>query len=382
MRPAVFRKQDGGVDSAGLALTEMFYQAALEPGIWPAALDGLNRRLDAEHSFLVIDHDSGVEAPLIAMAGIDEADVARLLSPDAARMLIPFMDRVSPAQAPGTALTGDQLMADPEFEQTEFYNEILRPMNRYYGLTVWGGSQNPWLQVATCRTRSGGPFLQPEARALEQLFPHLTRAQQLYRRLRIGDDRAAGLTAVIERLADAAIVLDASGRLLIVNTRARQILNQRDGLAQAAGALQAATAATTDRLQNAIAQAATSAEDHGRRLSVPRPSRRLPLLLDVMPIWRLGVPEPGMRSPRVIIFIKEPDAPPQIDERALIETFGLTPRECEIVCLLAGGLSVTSIAARLEIQASTVRQNLKSAFGKTGMHNQAALVALVRNFGR
>nr|WP_246732383.1 helix-turn-helix transcriptional regulator [Bradyrhizobium yuanmingense] len=89
-----------------------------------------------------------------------------------------------------------------------------------------------------------------------------------------------------------------------------------------------------------------------------------------------------MRSPRVIIFIKEPDAPPQIDERALIETFGLTARECQIVCLLAGGLGVTSIAASLKIRVGTVRQNLKSVFGKAGVHNQAGLVALVRNFGR
>ncbi|MVT53800.1 hypothetical protein GPL17_25335 [Bradyrhizobium yuanmingense] len=382
MRPAVFRRQDGGVDPEGLALIEMFYQAALEPSTWSAALDGLNRRLGAEHSFLVIDHGSDVIAPLIAKAGIDESDVARLLSPDAARMLVPIMDRRSPTLAAGTALTGDQLMVDAEFEQTEFYNEILRPMKRYYGLTIWDGSQNPWLQIASCRTRSKGPFLEPEAHALEQLFPHLTRAQQLHRRLRTGDDRAAGLTAVIERLADAAIVLDAAGRLLVVNTRARQILDQRDGLTQVAGALQAATAAITDRLQHAIAEAATSAADHGRRLRVARSGGRLPLLLEVMPVWRLGLPEPGMRSPRVIIFIKEPDAPPQIDERALIETFGLTARECQIVCLLAGGLGVTSIAASLKIRVGTVRQNLKSVFGKAGVHNQAGLVALVRNFGR
>jgi DNA-binding CsgD family transcriptional regulator len=40
------------------------------------------------------------------------------------------------------------------------------------------------------------------------------------------------------------------------------------------------------------------------------------------------------------------------------------------------------MAAHLGIRVGTVRQNLKSAYEKTHVHSQAALVALVLGFGR
>jgi len=222
--------------------------------------------------------------------------------------------------------------------------------------------------------------MQGESRALEQLFPHLTRAQLLHQRLRISNEQAAGLTTIIERLDEAAIVLDATGRSLIINARATQVLSRGDGLAQVAGQLLAVTPALTEQLRKAIAAAAVSPADRGQRLHLPRRDHRLPLLLDIMPAWRLGIAEPGLRAPRVVIFIKEPNAPLRFEQVALTETFGLTRRESEIVCLLAGGMSVNAIAVHFAIRPGTVRHNLKSAFEKTDVHNQAALVALARSF--
>ena len=83
-----------------------------------------------------------------------------------------------------------------------------------------------------------------------------------------------------------------------------------------------------------------------------------------------------------MIFLKEPDAPPRIDRPALSDTFGLTRRECEIVCHLAEGMGVDGIAGHLGLRVGTVRQNLKSAYEKTQVHNQAALVALALSFAR
>jgi DNA-binding CsgD family transcriptional regulator len=106
-----------------------------------------------------------------------------------------------------------------------------------------------------------------------------------------------------------------------------------------------------------------------------RPSGRPPLLATLLPI---GGALPGLRAPQVAVFIAEPDAPPALDRAALADTYRLTCRETEIAALLAGGLALETIAARLGIGIGTARNHLKRVFDKTGTSSQAALVASLR----
>jgi diacylglycerol kinase family enzyme/DNA-binding CsgD family transcriptional regulator len=117
-----------------------------------------------------------------------------------------------------------------------------------------------------------------------------------------------------------------------------------------------------------------------RRIRIERPSHRPALLLTVLPIWRLGAGVPGAGTPRAVIFITEPDAPLPIDRLAIAEAFRLTRRESEIAALLADGLDLETIAARLGAGRGTVRDHLKHLFQKTGARSQVALVALLRGF--
>lgn len=50
----------------------------------------------------------------------------------------------------------------------------------------------------------------------------------------------------------------------------------------------------------------------------------------------------------------------------------LTPREHEVIQLVAEGKSDRSVADRLDISISTVRFHLQSAFQKIGVHNRTA----------
>jgi DNA-binding CsgD family transcriptional regulator len=64
----------------------------------------------------------------------------------------------------------------------------------------------------------------------------------------------------------------------------------------------------------------------------------------------------------------------------IADAFLLTRRESEVAGLLAEGLDLQGIARALGIEATAVRQYLKRVFGKTGVHTQATLVALIRGF--
>lgn len=64
-------------------------------------------------------------------------------------------------------------------------------------------------------------------------------------------------------------------------------------------------------------------------------------------------------------------------ERAHLE--GLTVRELEIVQLLAEGLRPPSIARRMHLSQSTIRNHLSGIFRKTGVSSQEGLLRLLRD---
>jgi DNA-binding CsgD family transcriptional regulator len=55
----------------------------------------------------------------------------------------------------------------------------------------------------------------------------------------------------------------------------------------------------------------------------------------------------------------------------------LTPREREIVALVAGGLSNRQIAAALGVAESTVKNHLQHVFGKLNVRSRAQLIVSV-----
>jgi DNA-binding CsgD family transcriptional regulator len=59
----------------------------------------------------------------------------------------------------------------------------------------------------------------------------------------------------------------------------------------------------------------------------------------------------------------------------LLESYGLTEREVEVVLLLARGLATKDVAAELGISAHTVRDHIKAIFDKAGVNTRGELVA-------
>lgn len=143
------------------------------------------------------------------------------------------------------------------------------------------------------------------------------------------------------------------------------------------GGLTAATPEATRRLRAALAQAASDSAVEPVRLALERPSHRPPLQLAFLPIWRLGAVVPGAGNAAVAIFLTVPGATPSIERQ---NAFRLTKRESEVAVHLAEGHDLTTIADTLGIGGAAARQYLKRVFDKTGVHNRAALVALIRGF--
>ena len=59
----------------------------------------------------------------------------------------------------------------------------------------------------------------------------------------------------------------------------------------------------------------------------------------------------------------------------IIEAYGLTPRERDVVRAIARGSSTPEIAAELFLSAHTVRDYIKAVFDKVGVSSRGELVA-------
>ena len=67
----------------------------------------------------------------------------------------------------------------------------------------------------------------------------------------------------------------------------------------------------------------------------------------------------------------------QLNEGAIVATFGLTKREFAVAHFIASGLSPKQTAAKIGRSVYTVRTQLKTLFSKTDTHRQNELVALL-----
>lgn len=357
-----------------LRASEQLYAAVGEPERWPGALEAIADVLRGDHAILMVREDGSANDPFVASARVEPSSLARFFSADGVRAMAPLFNMV-----PVGVATRTEFLSDADFARTEAYNELIRPMNGFYGIHLrQTGVVGIFLNV--CRPLHSDNFDETNAIALERLAPHLEAALDLHRRLQSARHGHASLARLLDRLDSGVILVDGTARPKMLNERATRIVAEADGLTADAAGLAASTPAGTLQLREAIAAMSRDTAIGPQRLRLDRPSRRLPLLLTVFPIWRLDAAGPSAATARVAVFVAEPDAPLSIDRTIVAETFGLTRRESEIAVLLANGTSRDMIATQLALGRGTVREHLRHVFAKTGVRSQPALVALLRGF--
>jgi DNA-binding CsgD family transcriptional regulator len=360
-----------------LRAVDRLYRAAAEPDAWGPALESITDLLHGDHA--VIHASSNVATPLCITARVDERELARCV----AASVTYDLGRLSLDLAPiGRVWTRTEIMPDREFARTTFYNECIRPLNGFHSLSIRQTDPRIPFILSVCRPERSGDFDAGGATVLQRLAPHVETVLDLRARLQSANQQRLVLAQVFDQLDSGVIVTDASGFPIFVNRRALDITAQSDGLLLGPTGLAGPTPRHTQHLRAVIASVGAEAGTHRRQLRLERPSRRPALLLSLLPVWRLGMVLPGVAAPRVAIFIKEPDIPVPMDHAALVEAFGLTPRESEIAALMAGGLDLSEIAATLAIGRGTVAFHLNRIFDKTGARSQAKLVSLLRGFNR
>ncbi len=267
----------------GLAIDEMkfsetlqlIYDAGLDFERWPAVLEQLADILGASMTCLV-RHD---------VATSDGAMIAIRTDPETSREYADYYAKLNVfAQHAGkrpaaTCMTDRAVLPKEKLFRSEFYTDFLRPQDVHSILSVFL-LRNGATRVALGRPHRAGDWEQAEIDCLNLFAPHLHRAAEMNVRLEGIRLSEAGMTKVLDDLAQGIIIVDAESRPVFVNGAADRILGEVDGLGINTGRLCATRSAENAALQRMIASAANARPElPASELSVSRPSLRQALSL-------------------------------------------------------------------------------------------------------
>lgn len=197
------------------------------------------------------------------------------------------------------------------------------------------------------RPTGAGEFTAPELTDATQLLPVATTVlRHAYGRLR-QDASARPPVVVVLAPDDAVVAVSAGGMELLEDLRVNGVDGDLPSVVKVAAAKARATRSVTSLTTQLRGRS-------GRWL-------------------RLHVSPMEGDDEHVVVTV-EP-APPDDLVRILLDSYGLTPRETDIVLLVCRGLATKEIARELTISVHTVRDHLKVIYGKAGVASRGELAA-------
>ena len=355
------------------------YDAAAEPERWPSALTAIADLLGAVGSQFYFWDRHRNKTPFAVVGRLpEEGNAAYLRYYGAIDTRRQALERVPV----GKVLTADLDFDHGRFRKGEFFNDFLIP----HGVPYVAGSR-PFetaglsAVIAVLRNFRQGPFGDQDVATLERLVPHLQRAARLH--LQIGELRLRdqAVEAALDRLPYGVVIADATGRTLVVNRAAKQMVAANDGLLLRGGHLAAARTEETAALARHVAEAVQTAGrcngQGGGAVLVSRPSGRRPFAVLIAPLSPDVSLAAQHQAPAALILITDLESRPELLGKRLAELFGLTPAEACLAVALAGGKRLEDVAEERGVRMPTLRSQLRAVLGKTGTRRQADLMRLI-----
>jgi DNA-binding CsgD family transcriptional regulator len=231
------------------------YEAALDSSAWSAALAAVAQHLDASSATAIALDLTRNRVSFGALYHIDPANLEAY-----ARYYVRIdLWNVALSELPARRPYYSQALVDEHtFSQSEFYNDFLRSQGIFHALG--GFVLRSSSQVFLCgmqRDKSKAQFGSAEARRLARLFPHLDRAARLHGGLAAVGGLAEGLATALERMPQAALLVDPIGRVIWSNGLGEDQLRRADAIRLREGCIEAAgSTSLTQDLRRLIAGSA------------------------------------------------------------------------------------------------------------------------------
>jgi DNA-binding CsgD family transcriptional regulator len=281
----------------------------------------------------------------------------------------------------GPVCTSDWLCPLEELVTTEFYNDFLFRYDIVHGMFgLVERNANSWASVSLYRGSLSGEFRVSDLSTLNLLIPHIQRAFRLHFQFSELKARSEGVETALNLLTTGVILLGARNEVLLMNNRAEQVLNRRDGLLLAHGKLGAAVCAESTRLQAMIGAVVRTGSGKGLNaggtILISREKGR-PLSVTIAPLHKFSTSL--SQRPAAVLFISDPDRNLELPIDLLQRCYELTPAEARLTMVLLEGHSLKEAADSCGVTHNTAKSQLKSVFLKTQVQRQGELIRLLLN---
>lgn len=263
--------------------------------------------------------------------------------------------------------------------KTEIYNDFMRRLDWYDGVSGVLAREGSWVSFLNVACPpSAGLISREQLVLMKRIAPHAQRALQVQRRLERLEAFQEAAAATLDQLPLGVIFVDGSGKPLLVNRVAHEILDAKDGLTLTREGLHAATAGATAELRRLVHNAIQTGNGRGLDaeggMSLSRPSLRRPLYIVVGPL-PAGHPSLQPRA-AAVVFVTDPEDGVESTPAVLQRLYGLSPAEARLAALLLDGKRLQDAAEKLGISVNTARNQSKSIFQRTGTRRQSELIRL------
>lgn len=278
-------------------------------------------------------------------------------------------------------MVSSQITDYGEFLSTRFFREVSAPQGHGDGIhVVLARSARRFGLFSATRHKNEGLIEANDIAIMRLLAPHLRRAVTISDMMDLKAVESEALSATLNRLALAVVVVGSDKRILHANEAARDMLASGVRIASRQGRLAARDRAADTELSQAIDLAGsdeTTLGAAGIGVSL-RSADAQPALAHVLPLARGEIRTRLIPQATAAVFINTPEPRAVPDLRAVAQSYGLTPAEARVTGqLLAGAGSLAEVAATLGVSLRTVKTHLSQVFAKTGVSRQADLIALM-----
>ncbi|MEM7464592.1 MAG: LuxR C-terminal-related transcriptional regulator [Pseudomonadota bacterium] len=214
--------------------------------------------------------------------------------------------------------------------------------------------------------------------AAKFINPHLAKAIEVNRFYFQLMEKYNAVLSVLDRVQIGVCAISSGGEAVIVNDTAQQIFDQNDGIRiDREGRVLITDQDLNEQLKHHILNSTETARGQGDAvdglMSIRRKSNRHPFVAEVSPL-RDANGEYDRGFVGAIVTLIDPENPPDISVVPLVALYGLTNAESHVATHLVKGFTITKIAEVREVTPETIKTQIKSIYGKTGVDSRLQFI--------